>query len=545
MKKLNTILVVFFALLQIHSFGQTKDDPIVNISRDSIPFGDVSVGDSYIFSYTLSAENITDDLTVSVIPGQGFRVSDGDGWGYSYTITASAGIIPETILYVKFVPVLEIDYSTMITHTFGDFIVDLPVSGTGIGIDEPYIILNPPEIYFGNVAVGTDSLSEFWYDIKNDGQTSTTLEYPGIYEGFTDESGYSYITSTATSGLEYVLFTPPSEGFFEGNVLITSNASGLTRNVYVSGYGVVPNISINENSYDFQEVEINNYSQEFSYTLAAEELVSDVLISAPFGFEISFSSGTGFTDQLVVYAVEGNVEDTQVFVRFAPQFITIYSGIITHESQYAETKNINISGIGVAVGTAIIYTSQSQLEFEGVEVGSISEEQSYTISGINLVDNIIITAPECFEISETTATGFSNEIILTNQGGTVNNITIYVRFAPQSNQSYTGIISNYSTDATQHNIIVSGDVITGINSPNNNYFKVFPNPSSGVFAIDLPTFNESADIIITNVFGEKVCVLKRQNFKSSTIDLSNQPSGIYFLSLITDSEKYSKKIIIK
>ena len=545
MKKLNFSITVILMLFQICSFAQTKDDPIINISRDSIPFGNVSVGDSYIFSYTLSAENITNDLIVSVIPGQGFRVSDGSDWGYSYTLNAPGGTIPETTLYVKFVPVLEISYSTNITHTSDDFTVDIPVSGTGIGVGEPYIILDPPEINFGNVAVGSDSLSQFWYDIKNDGQTSTLLEYPGIYAGFTDENGNSSIWTSAISGIQYVLFTPPGEGFFEGNVSITSNASGFTRYVYVSGYGVVPNILINEEAHNFQEVETGNYSSEFSYTLSAQDLVADVFISAPFGFEISFTSGAGFNDQLVVSATEGNIDDTHIFVRFAPQYVTIYSGVIAHESQYAETKNINLSGIGVAVGTAIIYTSESNFEFEAVEVGSISEEQDYKISGINLIDNIMITAPEGFEISETSGTGFSDEIILDNQGGTVSNTDVFVRFAPQSNQPYTGVITNFSTDATQHNIAVSGDVITGINSPNNIHFKVFPNPSSGVFTINYPSSCRFGDIIITNIFGEIVSNFRNQNLKTSTIDLSNQPSGIYFISLKTESGTYTRKLFIQ
>ena len=538
-------LTILFLLITAISFAQTKDEPIVNISVDTLPFGELSVGASYEFEYTLSAQNLTENLTVSVIPGQGFRVSEnGSDWYYAYTISQSGGTITERTLYVKFVPTQEITYSTNISHTTGDYTLDLPVTGIGVGVDDIYIIINPYEINFGNIPIGANSILEFWYDIKNDWPTSTMIYFPSS-AGFTNDVGGSWIQSSGSQGDYEVMFTPPSVGFFDGYVEIESTTSGFSGYLYVYGNGVIPAMSLTSQSYDFWEVEINNYSSEFTYTITGTTLVGDITITAPYGFEISLTSGADFTDEIILSATDGSVEDTQIFVRFAPQITTPYAGNIIHETDYGTTQNIVLSGKGVSEGTPIIYVSKTNLEFEDVLSGSISEEQIYTISAINLSDDITVISPEGFEISETSGADFSDEIILDFGSGTVTNTDIFVRFAPETNQLYSGNISHNSADATEHNIAVLGDGLTKINDLSNNDFVIYPNPSNGIFTIN----NEQLTInnlIITNITG-KIIFSKDVacNVSTSKFDLSNQSKGIYFIKINTETGIYTEKLIIQ
>lgn len=77
-------------------------------------------------------------------------------------------------------------------------------------------------------------------------------------------------------------------------------------------------------------------------------------------------------------------------------------------------------------------------------------------------------------------------------------------------------------------------------------FKVFPNPSTGKFTIDLTNSQlnmGNIKIQICNIIGEKIYQSQINNSQAK-IDLSKQPAGIYFLNITTEQGTISKKLII-
>ncbi|CAN5266328.1 hypothetical protein BH09BAC5_BH09BAC5_12890 [soil metagenome] len=91
----------------------------------------------------------------------------------------------------------------------------------------------------------------------------------------------------------------------------------------------------------------------------------------------------------------------------------------------------------------------------------------------------------------------------------------------------------YFTDAT----------LTGISEQNNSNLSVniFPNPSNGTFSIESTT--ENSTIEIANTLGE-IIYSSQINSDKAEIDLSNQPTGIYFATIQNGEEIIYKKIII-
>jgi len=57
----------------------------------------------------------------------------------------------------------------------------------------------------------------------------------------------------------------------------------------------------------------------------------------------------------------------------------------------------------------------------------IIAEQSFTVEGSDLTADISIAAPTNYEISETSGSGFTSPITLTQTAGAVSSTTIYVR----------------------------------------------------------------------------------------------------------------------
>ncbi|MBI4931357.1 MAG: PKD domain-containing protein [Bacteroidetes bacterium] len=76
----------------------------------------------------------------------------------------------------------------------------------------------------------------------------------------------------------------------------------------------------------------------------------------------------------------------------------------------------------------------------------------------------------------------------------------------------------------------------------NTQYSIYPNPTSGVFNMQMSRF-ENVQMKIYNVYGEciyqQICTSAHQQ-----IDLSSQSSGIYFLHLKTEQGIITKKIII-
>jgi len=103
----------------------------------------------------------------------------------------------------------------------------------------------------------------------------------------------------------------------------------------------------------------------------------------------------------------------------------------------------------------LISTNPTSLSYGSVEVGETSSEQTFTLTGSDLTANITVTAPADFQVSATSGSGFASSINFTPSSGNVNS-TVYVRFSPTDQQSYTGNVICASTSATTVNVAVSG-----------------------------------------------------------------------------------------
>ncbi|MGP8215780.1 MAG: choice-of-anchor tandem repeat GloVer-containing protein [Bacteroidia bacterium] len=93
--------------------------------------------------------------------------------------------------------------------------------------------------------------------------------------------------------------------------------------------------------------------------------------------------------------------------------------------------------------------------------------------------------------------------------------------------------------------------ITAIEEPvaNTSSVTVYPNPSNGVFQIQANSHKSivNSQIEVYTVLGEKIYQQWTMNNGQFTINLSNQPSGIYLYKIISDNGKFmaSGKLVIE
>ncbi len=90
--------------------------------------------------------------------------------------------------------------------------------------------------------------------------------------------------------------------------------------------------------------------------------------------------------------------------------------------------------------------------------GTASTHRTFTVSGCYLTADIIITAPEGFEVSTTDGSNFGPSVSLAPTGGSVAGTTIYVRLKATATGTPSGNITLTSTGALEKTVAASGTV---------------------------------------------------------------------------------------
>jgi hypothetical protein len=86
-------------------------------------------------------------------------------------------------------------------------------------------------------------------------------------------------------------------------------------------------------------------------------------------------------------------------------------------------------------------------------------------------------------------------------------------------------------------------LINAVNYVNPSQFNVYPNPTNGVFTIELDA-SEKYDVTVNNVLGQIVYTTSTTSM-NTTIDLSSFEKGIYTIELKNNRSTYTEKLIVE
>ncbi len=134
-------------------------------------------------------------------------------------------------------------------------------------------------------------------------------------------------------------------------------AGGTTASLQITGSELVlnvtatvtPTITVTGGPLNFGDIVVGAASAEQTYTVAGSDLTADITVTAPStDFQVSKNSGTGFGSSVTFTQSGGTVAAQAVYVRFTPQSVGGKSGDIANASTGATTKNVAVSGTGVA-----------------------------------------------------------------------------------------------------------------------------------------------------------------------------------------------------
>jgi len=303
---------------------------IVNIAQgiQTSTVSGLSSGTTYyfkIFPYTNATTNINYKIDGTVLTGNCITAvtSACGSTGFSAGATAPSGWAFTTI---------------GATYTTAPFIgiasPSLKMDNTGDAV-ETATVTSPSELSFfiyGNGTPTTDKLliqgwnGSSWVTIEdltpptNAGITKTynASSTPALSSGFTK------FKFTQTKGAQNL-------GFDDVSITCTSG----------------PTITVGAIT-AFGSVCTGSASAEKTYNVSGSSLTGNLVITAPAGFQISTTSGSGFGSSVTLIPSSGNVASTPVYVIFVPALVQAYSGLnITHVSAGATTQNVSVAGTGV------------------------------------------------------------------------------------------------------------------------------------------------------------------------------------------------------
>ena len=167
------------------------------------------------------------------------------------------------------------------------------------------------------------------------GASSTIAGNPATITGGTATTGI--VTANATAG----------------SYAVVANATGVSSGVNFSLTNLNPVITTSGTLSPFTTC-AGTASAEQTFTVSGAGLSSNLDVTAPAGFEVSLTSGSGFATGVSLTPATGRVSTTTIYVRLAATASGTPSGNITCASTGATTQNVAVSGTVNPLPTATI-----------------------------------------------------------------------------------------------------------------------------------------------------------------------------------------------
>lgn len=373
------------------------------------------------------------------------------------------------------------------------------------------------------------------------------------------------------------------DGFLASPVILTS--SGITDLNYVSGSGP---------------------SAEGSFTVEGSNLTNDITVTPPTNFELSTTSGSGFSGSAITLAqASGAVSSTTIYARLKSALaVGNYSENVTTTSTGADPKTISLSGdvFNPPTNSMIItgvYDAQNNSAPKGVEVYVTANISDLSIYGIGTANNgggsdgqeftfpaVTANAGDRFFIaSESTEfTAFFGEApdYTSNAMGINGDDAIELFESGQVIDTFGDIntdgsgeawdyldgwayrVSNTGPDGSNFvlaNWTFSGvttlDGTTNANSTNSypyetyslsteeislTKFNLYPNPTNTGSVNISSTNTEAINVQVFDILGKQV---KNETLSNSTLNVSNLKTGVYIVKISQNNGSTTKKLVIK
>ncbi|HMO33450.1 MAG TPA: DUF5018 domain-containing protein [Lacibacter sp.] len=467
-----TLVPLFAGADKVDFFAIAGSAPTISATGTLAAFSQVTGSPSAAQTYTLSAANLSGNLTVT--PPAGFEISADNGitWFTNtnpLSISPVAGTVSSRSIQVRLNAATSGSYSGTIVHAAdGAPTAAVAVSGTAAEaatsaqlIYWPLTENNQDVAAVRNVALDptVPRLNNLYL---SNGTTVTTVPAFSELHGmaFGADAGGQGLWGTGTGGPGgtlrrnfYIEFTVVAKAGYRVKVDSVVLNAAFHNTSSGTNLGIVYSKSafVNDSS---------NISGGGSGPLGS--LVPPAgAFTTPIALQNRTTAGNPDTYRLGMNGAAGVVLEPgeTLYVRL------YFSCSSTSSGRYGKLKDLFFVGSSEStIPQPVITTNATLTPFEQT-IGTASAVQTYTVSAVNLTSDLIITPPAGYQVSAdggTTWSDNSTPLVLVPAAGSVATTTISVRLNAATAGAYSAAILHTSTGAASISVLVSG---TAVNPP--------------------------------------------------------------------------------
>jgi uncharacterized repeat protein (TIGR02543 family) len=411
--------------LSVFMLQEESTAPVINVSGSLDQFSALPGVGSEAQTYTVSGTNLTEDINIAAPTG--FQISTDDAnYLPNLTLSQSGGTVSSTTIYVRLYSATEGDFSGNIVHTSsGATTRDVAVSGSAG---------NVTLVFQDGLHGYTGTRDTYIYDVEPDTVrgTETTI----VQDKNTNDERRSLLLFDLSS-------IPAGSAIVSAELQFYVSAEGQGFNMYRM---LVP--------WDEATVTFN--------TIGGRHFQTDG-VDAESSINANWPGGDGYTGVITVAVPASTIQDWVNGTLDNNGWLMIATDV--DDGQQLRSKEYSTQSERPKLTVEYSSSSEPTITVSGSlsafnsEAGEPSAEQAYAVSGINLTEDIAITAPADFEISTASGSGFGPSLTLTQSGGTVASTPIYVRYNRAAEGSSSGVITHTSTGATTKNMAVNGTAV--------------------------------------------------------------------------------------
>jgi len=439
--------------------------PTISVTPTSLTGLDYTLGSgpSSEQTFTASGTNLTANITLTAPTNFEISTTSGSGFSGTVTLTQFGGTVASTTIYTRLASGLAINtyggtltansngattqnitFSGAVTSAGGGGCSELLISeyvegsgnnknlelynptGTSINLANyklalyangsasatttvslsgslsaysTYVIANSGTTYLGTIDLSNNSITGFSGNDAIALQTSsgTNIDVIGVIGSSTTFA--QDVTLVRKSTVQSPVTTYNSSEWTSSAQDDVSNLGSHTSDCYTPS----PTISLSTNGLVGLDYAVGSGpSAEQTFTASGTNLTTNITLTAPTNFEISTTSGSGFSGSVTLFQTGGTVASTTIYVRLKSGLtINSYTGNLAATSTGATTQNITFDGEVLCnptqtitsftptsgpVGTQIIitgtgFTVGSTVDFNGISA-SVNYINATTLSVI-------------------------------------------------------------------------------------------------------------------------------------------------------------------
>lgn len=171
----------------------------------------------------------------------------------------------------------------------------------------------------------------------------------------------------------------------------------------------------------------------------------------------------------------------------------------------------------------------------------------------SLQDKIISGGPECADALQTLLIAGNGTSYLVQSTGSVNHIAgVNIIYYPGTKVDLGGYMHGTISTTTfcnpyihQSPAVIAGVETPAIGSPNNSFFKIYPNPTPGKFTLELngDVTSSQVHVEIFGVLGDRILSKDMQIERKQEFSLAEKPTGVYIIHVTSGLNSETEKII--